>query len=227
MREPEKSSIADRKYVSSNPHFSTRQGSCCILKGATMSTIAPIRQAFVPYRRDEIIALAHQTREQFGAYSLDEIAERLGILFLRRPDPNATKAGFSCIMKHRRRKHIPSVARPGKYIFSFHECEEIFDQVIVINPFRASHEREVFWHEYYHLYYSPSRGGGMDYLGGFSTSGVLDKQEEWRANLFAAVILIPTLKADDTPIKLAAEFGVSTAIANIRMMHQTRIYPKQ
>ena len=189
-----------------------------------MSTIAPIRQAFVPYRRDEIIALAHHTREQFAAHSIDEVAERQGILFLRRPDPNATKAGFSCIMKRKRRKRIPSIARPGKYVFSFHEFEEVIDEVIVINPLCAPNEQEVFWHEYYHLYYSPSRSGGSAYIGGYSTSGVLDKQEEWRANLFAAVILVPTLKKGDTAEKLVADFGVTIETANIRMKHPETIF---
>lgn len=182
-----------------------------------MSTIAHIRQAFVPYRRDEIIALAHHTREQFATYSLDEVAERQGILFLRRPDPNATKAGFSCIMKRKRRKRIPSVARPGKYVFSFHEFEEVFDEVIVINPLCTNNEQEVFWHEYYHLYYSPSRSGGTDYPDVYLTSGVLDKQEEWRANLFAAYIIIDHIESDDSEYTIAKKYNVSRELVNIRL----------
>jgi Zn-dependent peptidase ImmA (M78 family) len=57
----------------------------------------------------------------------------------------------------------------------------------------------------------------VTFYGGYSSGGVLDKQEEGRANLFAAFILMPDIEEDDTIYSLAEKFDVSLEIASARL----------
>ncbi|HYM19776.1 MAG TPA: hypothetical protein VEW28_02100 [Candidatus Kapabacteria bacterium] len=179
-----------------------------------------LRQPFIPLRRDEIVALAARTREEFKNCPIDEVARREKIILQRIADERTEKAGFCCILDNTAPKPIASKARPGETLFSFAEKKRNLYPAIIINPARTKFEQEVFWHEYYHLYYSPSRKIGAVFFGGYSTAGVLDKQEERRADLFAAFVLIPTIEKDDTIETLTEKFGVSYALANIRLNSQ-------
>jgi hypothetical protein len=181
-----------------------------------MSAPSVIRKPFVPPRRDEIAALAAETRTRYAGKSIDAIAEDEHLLLIRQPDPNTTKEGFCCVLPRTRRKRLASSARPDNELISFAEEEKIFINVIIINPCATDNEPEVFWHEYYHLLYSPSRSG-VTFYGGYSSGGVLDKQEENRANLFAACMLIPTIETDDSMYSLAEKYDVSFEIAKARL----------
>src|ERR1043165_4657881 len=182
-----------------------------------MDTPSTIRTPFVPPRREEIAALATEAHAKYIGKSIDEVAEEQGFLLIRLADANTTKEGFCCALPTTRRKRVARIARPGIHIISFTEEEPIYIMAIIITPATAANENEVFWHEYYHLYYSPSRQGGATFFGGYSSGGVLDKQEENRANLFAACILVPEIAADDTMYSLAEKYDVSFEIAKARL----------
>jgi Zn-dependent peptidase ImmA (M78 family) len=181
-----------------------------------MNVPSVIRKPFVPPRRDEIAALAAETRTRYAGKSIDAIAEDEHLLLIRQPDPNTTKEGFCCVLPRTRRKRLTSSARPDTELISFAEEEKTFINAIIINPCATNNQEEVFWHEYYHLLYSPSRSG-VTFYGGYSSGGVLDKQEEGRANLFAAFILMPDIEEDDTIYSLAEKFDVSLEIASARL----------
>src|SRR5689334_20550188 len=144
------------------------------------------RIAFTPFRKNEIIALAKSTREKYSGMSIDEVAERENIILIREPDANSKKAGYACALKSETPKRIESLQVPGKFVLSFSEKEISYYDCIVINPLFGIPEREIFWHEFYHLWYSPSRQMKMEFFHQFSTGGALDAQEERRANMFAA-----------------------------------------
>lgn len=179
-----------------------------------------MRQAFTPYRIDEVIALARATAERFRGLSIEEIAEQEGIILQLLADPVATKEGFCCVLSLVHPKTIASEAKTGAVLFSFEEEEVTTHPAIVINPARAGKIEEVFWHEYYHLLYSPSRPGGATFFGGYSTAGVLDKQEERRADVFAAFVLVPELRPQDTPSLLIIEHRMSERLAQVRIANR-------
>jgi hypothetical protein len=185
----------------------------------TPSTISrnALRRAFVPVRRDEIALLAAAVHKKFANTSLDDIAEREGIIFLRVPDEHTFKAGFSCILGSPEPKKLQSSAIPGENVFSFSERSRSSYPAIIINSAKTICEAEVFWHEYYHLFYSPSRTGSATFFDGYLTAGVLDKQEERRANLFAAHMLMPSVEKSDTIEMLVEKFGVSAELAKLRI----------
>jgi len=181
-----------------------------------MNTPSIIRTPFVPLRREEIQALAGDARKRYLGKSIDDVAEKEGLLLIRQPDANTTKEGFCCVLPTTRRKRLASSVRPDRQLISFAEKEKVFINAIIINPCATNNEEEVFWHEYYHLLYSPSRSG-VTFYGGYSSGGVLDKQEENRANLFAACMLIPEIENDDTMYSLAEKYDVSFEIAKARL----------
>jgi hypothetical protein len=172
--------------------------------------------AFTPFRKAEIIALAEFARKKYFGMSIDEIAERENIILIREPDANSKKAGYACAIKKESPKRIESLAAPGTFVLSFHEKEITYHNAIVINPLYGIPEREIFWHEFYHLWYSPSRQMRLDFFHQFSTGGALDAQEERRANMFAAYFLIPELESGDTLQIVSEKFGVSADLARLR-----------
>lgn len=179
-----------------------------------------MREAFTPYRRQDIVALAAAARQKHRGRSIDRVADAEGIVFMRVPDPNGTREGFSCMLTSRVPKKIESSSDDRSMIFSFAEEVEVDYPAIVLNPLCCRHEAEVFWHEYYHLWYSPSRKGAASFYNGYSTEGALDKQEERRANLFAAYVLIPEVQAGDTTQHICDTWGVSPSLAQLRLNSQ-------
>jgi hypothetical protein len=175
------------------------------------------RIAFTPFRKAEIIALAEFARKKYFGMNIDEIAESENIILIRAPDADSKKAGYACAIKKEAPKWIKSLSHPGKFVLSFHEKEISYHNAIVINPLYGIPECEIFWHEFYHLWYSPSRQMKLDFFHQFSTGGALDAQEERRANMFAAYYLIPELESGDTPQSVSEKYFVSDDLARLRL----------
>jgi hypothetical protein len=154
------------------------------------------RIAFTPFRKADIVALAESARKKYDGMSIDEVAECENIILIREPDANSKKAGYACAIKSESPRQIESLSRSGEFVLSFREKEITFHDCIVINPLYGIPEREIFWHEFYHLWYSPSRQMKLDFFHQFSTGGALDAQEERRANMFAAYMLIQEVKIE-------------------------------
>ena len=173
--------------------------------------------AFTPLRKAEIISLADAARKKYDGLTIDQIAGRENIILIREPSAISKKAGYACSIKSEVPKLIPSLSRPGEFILSYREKDISYHDCIVINPLYGIPEREIFWHEFYHLWYSPSRKATMDFYHQYSTGGVLDTQEERRANMFAAYMLIPELAKEDSPQMIIEKFNVSSDLARLRL----------
>ncbi|MBS1903909.1 MAG: hypothetical protein JSS75_09410 [Bacteroidetes bacterium] len=156
-----------------------------------------MKQAFTPYRTDEVIALARNAARRFAGRTIDEIAETEGIILVRLPDAHAEREGFCSILSVPSPKPFASAAATDEIRYSFTEEIHVTYPAIVINPLRCKNEAVVFWHEYYHLLYSPYRSSQATFFDGYSTRGVLDKQEERRANLFATHVIRSCSQEDD------------------------------
>ncbi|MEP7235518.1 MAG: ImmA/IrrE family metallo-endopeptidase [Ignavibacteriota bacterium] len=173
--------------------------------------------AIAPVRKAEVIALAAAAQAKYSGMKIDEVADRENIILIREPDPDSKKAGYACSLKIVEPKFIPSVSRPGEYILSFAEKNISYTDCIVINPLYGISDQEIFWHEFYHLWYSPSRKLQADFFHQYSTEGVLDHQEERRANMFAAYFLIPEVAREDTPQMISEKFNVSREMSQLRL----------
>jgi hypothetical protein len=167
-----------------------------------------MKTIITPIRREEIRELAEYYRRKYIGMSIDKVAQREGILLVREADELVAAHGFATAVPNgKRRKRIPSLSHPGEYIVSKCEWETIWQECIVINSrtelysvhegvpdgiqFRPTDPLQfrptevfVFWHEFYHLGYSPTRNTAK-FFHSFSTTGILDAQEERRANEFA------------------------------------------
>ena len=88
--------------------------------------------------------------------------------------------------------------------------------IIVINKGLAKTKQvEVFWHEYYHIYFSV----GNYEIAKMCLQGIktCENRDEKKADLFASLILIDELPAECDVYTLMDDFGVSQHIAEVRI----------
>jgi hypothetical protein len=150
----------------------------------------------VPIRKEEIRILASYFRKKFAGLTIDEVAERENIILLRAPDPFARKAGYAqTIPIGKRRKRFRSLANPSIMLTSYVEWETEYADCIVINTAYREHpdvpaidERIVFWHEFYHLRYSPTKNSLQEETD-YSFEYIPHIREENRADMFAREML--------------------------------------
>lgn len=177
----------------------------------------------VPVRTDDIREIAEYYKHKYRGYTIDEIAADEDIILVRMPDMLAKKAGYAVSAPvGTRRKRIPSLATPGRMLISYTEWEQIFQDCIVINTayeyademckFTAPNENEVFWHEFYHVRYSPSENTATQ-KGAYSMIGVRTAQEERRANTFAAMMVIADTDGCSTIEDVMRKWNVTREVA--------------
>lgn len=181
-----------------------------------MDSIASIAKpnVNVPIRRAEIFQLASKMRKSCGSQPIDIVAEYYGIVLVRMAGPVGRDAGFAYIEFTRRPKYVESLSHPEEQVRIWGAWTREPVRSIVINTNSGIPEREVFWHELYHLFYSPhavQRSERFEHR--FSTEGALHTQEERRANEFAAAILVPALGGCRTAAEVAERFQVSERLA--------------
>ena len=183
-----------------------------ILAAATISTMP--NSPPTPIRREEILRLSHEIRNRFAGASIDDIARINDVMLVRSDGPFGKDAGFACINFIEKPVFIESLARPLEKVRVWGRAEKRPVRSIVINPNAGIPEREVFWHEYFHLFYSShSVQRSERFVHHFSTEGALHYQEERRADEFAAAILIPSIRSSFSIAEIAERFAVSDRLA--------------
>jgi hypothetical protein len=81
---------------------------------------------------------------------------------------------------------------------------------------------EIFWHEYFHINWSPELAPFDSDKHEWSTHGVLDHQDEHRADLFAAGVMIDQIDADDTADSIADRCEISLRLASLALRIERR-----
>ncbi len=168
-----------------------------------------IKRTHIPLRREEIRDLAHHFRERYAGWPIERVAEREKIILLRGPSP-ANQGGFSNVTIE---EDSDGLLRP-------------IPAIVINTAYRTPHgepvpEREIFWHEFYHSFYSPASNDLSVDHDHYSTRGALHAQEERRAQEFAAWMLVERLALGDTPHDLAERYAVSTDLARIALQSRT------
>jgi hypothetical protein len=172
----------------------------------------------VATQTDTICTLAAEIRERFGACTIDDVALAQNIILIRTDGPHGKDAGFARLHFIQRPAYLESLARPGEFVRLWQYACRIPIRSIAINRNASIPEPEIFWHEYYHLYYSPSGIQQSErILHHYSTEGALHFREERRANEFAAAVLVPpeAFTECETIHELMERYTVSERIANI------------
>ncbi|HET6400782.1 MAG TPA: hypothetical protein VFH95_05215 [Candidatus Kapabacteria bacterium] len=186
--------------------------------GAPILTPASIT---LPIRREDILRLAREVREGCDPRTIDAVAELRGIILVRISGPIGRDAGFAYIEFTRCPAYVESLAHPEEPVRLWGGWTKESVRSIVINTNSGIPEREVFWHEFYHLFFSPhalQRSERFEHH--FSTLGALHSQEERRADEFAAAVLVPSLDGCRTAAEIADRFEVSERLA----AHAIRFY---
>jgi hypothetical protein len=178
---------------------------------------------FAPIRREAILRIAQDTRIRFANVSIDNVAQECGIVLVREDGPIGKDAGFAHIEYIDEPVFVESLARPTEQMRVWGRTEKRAIRSIVINPNAGIPEREIFWHEYFHLFYSPDAVQRSEqFHHRFSTEGALHYQEERRADEFAAAVLVPSIQASANVTEIAERFEVSERIAKcaVRLYRQ-------
>ncbi len=165
--------------------------------------------------RERIAALAAEVHTRFvDPDRIDDVALTSGIVLVRNNGPIGRDAGFAHIHSVSAPVYVESLAHPGELSRVWGRETKRIVRSIAINPNAGIPEREIFWHEYYHLFYSPQGIQHSErFAHAYSTEGVLHHQEERRADEFASAVLVHPIEECDSMMEIAEKFGVSERIA--------------
>lgn len=168
----------------------------------------------VPVRRTLFLPYAHRLRKKYREHTIEEIAREEDILLVRLAGP-ATLGGVALRFTESVEYWFRSLVDDDVKIKSL-EPDRVERRVIVLNSLFDGNSSEVFWHEYFHLHFSPRNMPFASHrLHTYSTSVALDSQEERRANEFAAAMLIAEIHAGESAEDIARRYHVSLSLAEI------------
>src|SRR5579872_2879364 len=143
--------------------------------GAPIVTPASIA---TPVRRADILRLALETRARFDPQNIEDASKRSEIVLVMTSGPVGKDAGFAYIEFTRRPRYIQSLSHPYEPLRAWGDWAKELIRSIVINTNSGIPQGEIFWHEFYHLFYSPhalQRSERFEHH--FSTEGALHSQE--------------------------------------------------
>ncbi len=167
------------------------------------------------HRSTVFLHLAREIRSRFDPRNIESVAAASDIVLVRSSGPENREAGFAYIEYVRRPVFVESLSHPEEPIRVWGRSRLEPLRSIVLNTNSGIPEWEIFWHEYYHLFYSPQGlQHGERFEHHYSTEGVLHSREERRADEFAAAVLAPELvecgpKPNATAAEIAEEFDMS------------------
>ena len=161
------------------------------------------------------IDLAQEIRDRYNIHEIDTVAEQNDIFLIRSRGKSNGPAGFAHVEHHTSNEWIESLARPGDMLRVWEPHNTKHRYSIVININSPIPEAEIFWHEYYHIFYSPEGIQGNRSFEHRYLVELSDTIEERRANEFAAAILVPEIADCETPFDVMERYSVSGRIAHI------------
>ena len=171
-----------------------------------------------PIRRETIMQSAERIRNLTRGLPIEEVARKMEIILTCFDDPEIKIGGYAYVTSTEEPLFVDSLARDGGIVRVLGASKQYPHRAIVINRGYGLSDAEVFWHEFYHLFFSPeSRDVSTDFRHVFSTEGALHAQEERRANEFAAAILIEHIESDVIIEDLMCQYCVSRRVAEIRV----------
>jgi hypothetical protein len=162
-------------------------------------------------RRSDVFRLAEHYRMQFAHLSLMEIAERFDIHLLREDGREGGPDGVAVIEPILRPIAIESLATPGTQIpiWGGRARQEL--KIILINRSSRLPEREIWWHEFYHIMNSPRVVARS--VHSFDSTSHEYRVEERRADDFTAAMLVPDLRGVSSLDDVVERFDVSKRLA--------------
>lgn len=162
-------------------------------------------------RRSNIFLLANEFRRTLDGMSIDDIAERHGITLYRADGHEQAADGVAIIEPIRRQVAVESLAKPGSALRVWGGVSHEELRVILINCRSTVPEREIWWHEFYHILFSPRTGRRTAIE--FRVSDHTYRVEERRADDFTAAMLVPSIQGLDTLEDVMARYDVSKRLA--------------
>ena len=132
---------------------------------------------------------------KYEGYSIKEVARAESII-LEFVTYKQIQRGGLCVAQELESTYLfESLAVPGRLIEARYPAVKTRLQLIAVakDYYRGEEKvtpEEIFWHEYYHLRWSPELAPYDPDIHDAATHGVMDKKDERRADLFAASVLL-------------------------------------
>lgn len=167
--------------------------------------------AELPLRRSDVFQLAEHYRRLFGNLSIPEIAEKCGIHLRREDGLEGGPDGVAVIESILRPIAVDSLATPGNQIPVWGSRARQELRVILINRASRLPEREIWWHEFYHIMNSPRVSTRSVHA--FDSRAHEYRVEERRADDFTAAMLVPDVSGLVSLDDVVERFDVSKRLA--------------
>jgi hypothetical protein len=187
----------------------------------------------IPLRDDEVVALGRATRLKYAGRSIEEVARQESIILQIASYAELKRGGISICQAIDTFYVFESLVDPDRFIESRYPA---FESTIKLIAIAHDHIRdaeaisldEIFWHEYFHLNWSPELEPFDPAKHEYTTHGVLDKQDEARADLFAASVLIDRVEPWDDARSIMQKFDVSHLLASLalRIEHNKHLFSR-
>lgn len=191
------------------------------------------RAAHIPLRDEEVVALGRAARLKYAGMSIEEVIEYEGIRLLMSDEKPKTVGGFSKVLFMPKELYFESLVHDDL------EIESRWPRLLIRIPFitlvkqyerhgeRVSFEQG-FWHEYFHLGWSENLEPYDPRKHEWITHGVLDAQDEKRADLFSAAVLIDRIYPIDTPLSLSKRCNITRSLSEraIQLDQMKRLFSR-
>ena len=149
----------------------------------------------IPLRDDEVVALGKATRLKYAELPIEEVAEAESISLAITSFQELRRGGLAVRQPVETSYLFESSVEPGRLIEArYPVAHSTIKMIAVAEDYRRDDEsismEEIFWHEYFHLNWSAELPPYDPTVHEWSTHGVLDHQDERRADLFALAGLL-------------------------------------
>lgn len=187
----------------------------------------------IPLRDEEVVALGRATRLKYAGMSIEDVARNESIILQIVSFAELHRGGISVFQPVDTFYVFESLVDDDCFIESRYPLARSTIKLITLayDYVRDGEHiaiEQIFWHEYYHMNWSPELAPYDPDAHEYATHGVLDAQDENRADLFAAAVLIDDMHSFDTPHSLAARCNITLSLAEraLHLEHNKRLFSR-
>jgi hypothetical protein len=166
-------------------------------------------------RRSEVFRLADRFRKEFSDLRIEDIAERFEIKLLYTDGPESAPDGVAILQPFTRPLAVSSLVSPNDRVRVWGGVEHAIERVVLIRRNSLLPLREIWWHEFYHILFSPRSAATTMIV--FNGANHEYRVEERRADDFAAAMLVPSLEGLTSLDDVIERYSISKRLAQHAM----------
>ena len=162
-------------------------------------------------RRSEVFRITERFRDELGHLSIEEIADRFDVHVHRTEGAEHGPDGVAIVEAMTRPLAVASLVDEQRVLPVWGGVAMKEARYILLNTRSKLPEREIWWHEFYHILFSPRTSSRQVFT--FDGSRHEYRVEERRADDFAAAMLVPSIAGLTSLEDIIAQYNVSKRLA--------------